>query len=61
MHRFYYTWTQFEDDTWDYCVFDKLRGDRYLAACGTSEDAEKIVAALNGYTPPAPPSLGIFG
>lgn len=59
---FYAEWTQLEDDTWDYCVFDRRRGDFYLAACGKQADAEKVVAALNAAEPrPEPVSLGIFG
>lgn len=59
MPRFYYEYCDMDDDTWDYCVFDRRRGsDTYLAICATATDAEKIVEALNGYKKP---DAGIFG
>ncbi len=59
MNRFYYEFCQMDDDTWDYCVFDRRRGsDQQIAIATSSNDAEKIVEALNAYKAP---SLGVFG
>lgn len=59
MKRFYYEHVEMDDDTWDYCVFDRRRGsDSYLAICASVGDAQKIVDALNAYKAPA---LGVFG
>lgn len=68
MPRFYFQYCELEDDSWEYVVFDRLRGsDNHIALCVRDTDAEKICAALNGMAcvhaeayqeQPAP---GVFG
>lgn len=58
MNRFYYTFCEMDDDSFEYVVFDRRRGDNFLAPCPNSESAEKIVDALNAAMPV---DLGVFG
>lgn len=59
MPRFYWAYREMSDDTFDYCVFDRRRGsDQQIAIATSSDDAEKIVDALNAYKAP---SVGVFG
>jgi hypothetical protein len=62
MPRFYYEYAELEtgDDTpdWTYIVYDRQHGEQEVARCDRSDDAEKIVDALNAYRRP---SLGVFG
>lgn len=61
MPRYYYAWTQLDDDSFGNCIFDKQRvGEMYIAACHRSEDAEKLVALLNAADEKPKPSFGIF-
>lgn len=56
MPRFYYVFCEMDDDSWEYVIFDRLRGsDSHMALTVSSDDAEKIVDALNA------PKPGIFG
>jgi hypothetical protein len=59
MPRFYFEFTELEGGTAGYCINDRRLGsDEYIALCARSDDAQKIVDALNAYKPPA---LGVFG